>query len=223
MLIRGSEIDYRRSSQSSNRDAPAGSLRRLLGSRDLLIFAGCLFLFQFSNASLLPLASERLAGAYKANSELLTSALVVVPQVAAATVATWVTGKADVWGRKKLIAGAFLALVARTVLFAWVTGPWLLIAVQILGGLTAAVVGVLTPLVVADCTKNSGLFNSALGAIGMIAGIGATISTTVTGFIAQAFGFTWAFIAISAVALAGVAAVCFCLRETVSQSREDTT
>ena len=58
-----------------------------MGNRALLVFAGCLFLFQFSNASLLPLASERLVAGYKSSSELYTAALVIVPQLATALIA----------------------------------------------------------------------------------------------------------------------------------------
>ena len=99
------------------------------------------------------------------------------------------------------------------------TGPWFLIGVQVLGGLTSAAIGILTPLIVADCTKRTGLFNFALGATGMISGIGATISTAITGVIAQAFGFTWGFVTLGIAAGVGMAAVCMLLPETVHEAR----
>ena len=219
-MIRGSDIDNARARQSpSDGAAPVARWSDLMANRTLLVFAGCLFLFQFANASLLPLASERLVAGYRSQSELYTAAMVVVPQLATALIAGCVANKADVWGRKKLLVAAFAALLARTVLFAWIIGPWFLITVQLLDGLTAAVIGILTPLIVADCTKRTGLFNLALGATGMISGVGATISTTVTGIIAQAFGFTWAFITLGIVASVGVAAICRYLPETVQEAR----
>jgi len=44
-------------------------------------------------------------------------------------------------------------------LFAINFGQWFLVGVQVLGGLTAAVVGILTPLVVADLARQSGRYN----------------------------------------------------------------
>jgi MFS family permease len=61
-LIRHDEIDYARARQATGRkQVRAARWRDILKNRVLLIFAGCLFLFQFANASMLPLASERLA------------------------------------------------------------------------------------------------------------------------------------------------------------------
>ncbi|HSU07499.1 MAG TPA: MFS transporter [Acetobacteraceae bacterium] len=220
--INGREIDYARARQASGRKEPkAARWRELLRHRALVIFAVCLFLFQFANASMLPLASERLAADYVHMSEVVTSALVVVPQLVTALIAAWVGRKADEWGRRKLLIAAFAALLARTVLFALAFGPWFLVCVQVLGGLTATVIGILTPLVVADCTKRTGRYNFSLGAVGMVAGIGATISTTAIGFAAQRFGFTWGFVALAVVAGAGLATLWTFLPETSPAARED--
>ncbi len=53
----------------------------------------------------------------------------------------------------------------------------------------------------------------------MVSGIGATISTAITGVIAQAFGFAWGFVALGIVAGVGVVAVCLLLPETVHEAR----
>ncbi len=219
--IRGREIDYARARQAPQEDEGGTSRwRDLLRNRTLLIFAACLFLFQFTNASILPLASERLAIHDRGRSELITAALVVTPQLVTALVASWMARKADEWGRRLLLLLAFAALMARTALFAVALGPWFLIGVQVLGGLDASVIGILTPLVIADCTRGTGRYNVALGAVGMTGGVGATLSTTATGFVAVDFGFTIVFVALAVVAALGVLVLWLLLPETVSSARD---
>ena len=93
---------------------------------------------------------------------------------------------------------------------------------QVLGGITAVIIGIMTPLVVADVTRKSGRYNFALGAAGMIAGIGATISTTAIGFVAQGLGFTWGFLALAMVAGIGLAVIWLFMPETSHEAqRED--
>ncbi len=69
----------------------------------------------------------------------------------------------------------FGALAIRGVLFATVTDPYLLVAVQFFDGVTAAVFGVLIPLIVADIAFGSGHFNLAQGVVGTATGIGASL------------------------------------------------
>lgn len=220
-LIRSREIDYARARQSVGRkEQKAARWREMFRHRTLLVFAGSLFLFQFANASMLPLASERLAADHQGTSELITSALVMVPQVVTALIATWLARKADEWGRRRLLLLAFAALLARTILFAADFGQWYLVSVQVLGGLTAAVIGIMTPLVVADCTRQSGRYNFSLGFVSMVAMIGATISTTAVGFVAQEWGFLTGFLVLAAVAAAGLATLWLLFPETAQAARE---
>jgi hypothetical protein len=58
--------------------------RDIFRNRSLLTLALCLLLFQLANASLPPLASERVSVKHGGISELVTSAFVVVPQVVTA-------------------------------------------------------------------------------------------------------------------------------------------
>jgi len=219
-LINDAEVDYARARGAAGRTEPGvARWHELVRERRLLVLALCLFLFQFANASMLPLASERLAADYQFESEVVTAALVVVPQLVTALIAAWVARKADEWGRKWLFSAAFVALLARAVLFALAFGPWFLVGVQVLDGLSAAVVGILVPVIVADCTKGTGRYNFSLGGVNTISGLGATASTTAVGFLAQSLGFTAAFFALAAVAAAGLATVWLKVPETVHEAR----
>ncbi len=215
--IRGSDIDYARARSARDRSKPkeAARLRELAKNRRLLVFIVCLVLFQFANASVLPLASERLGQQLQHESELVTSALVVVPQVVTALIAAWVARRADDWGRKPLLLAGFAVLPLRAALFALMASPWYLVAIQASSGLTAAMIGIMTPLVIADVTRGSGRFNLAQGAAGTATGIGAALSTLASGYAAQLFGYTMGFLGLAAIGLIGLAVLYWWLPETM--------
>lgn len=217
--IRGDEIDYARARSAPGRDRPrkAARLRELSRHRGLLVFGACLTLFQFANASVMPLATGRLGRENIAESTLVTSALVVVPQLVAAALSAWATwsarGGGD-HGRKPLLLIGFGAVSAHAALFALPLGPWYLVAFQLLDGVSAAVIGIMMPLVIADLTRGSGRYNLAQGAVGLVTGIGASVSTLVSGYVAQLLGFDVTFLCLAAVGLLGFAGIALLLPET---------
>jgi len=214
--IRGEEIDYARARSARAPDKPRDvtQFRRLFRNRRLVVFIVALFLFQFADASVMPLTSEQLGQQHQHESELITSALIAVPQVVTALIALWIARRAEDWGRKPLLLAGFGALPLRIVLFALAPNPWYLLGIQVLGGITAAVIGIMTPLVIADVTRGSGRYNLAQGAAGTATGIGAAISTGATGYIAQLFGYTIGFLALLVVALLGLGILYWLLPET---------
>jgi predicted MFS family arabinose efflux permease len=72
-----------------------------------------------------------------------------------------------------------------------------LILVQALDGLGGAVFGIMAALVAADLTRRIGCLNLAMGTIGLAIGLGATLSTTLGGAIASAWGDTAAFLSLA--------------------------
>jgi MFS family permease len=204
--VRSTDIHFGRSCGQPNHHAPtppprAGRLS-LSKNYNLLIFAGCLFLFQFANASMLPLASERLAYRNGTAASFIISALIILPQVVVALSAPWVGQLAQSWGRRPFLLIGFGALVVRALLFAVTVEPPLLIGIQLLDGVSGTALGVLTALIVADLTNGTGRFNLAQGFVGMVAGIGATLSTTFFGSVVDKFGSANGFLGIAAAALA---------------------
>ena len=221
-LIRGRDIDYARARSSEGRREPnPARWRELAWNHRLVIFACCLFLFQFANASMLPLAGERAQS--PASASIGAGDRGDDRRAADHHGADRRVGarKADEWGRKKLLIAGFAALPPRALLFALAPGPWFLVGVQVLGGITAVIIGIMSPLVVADVTRKSGRYNFALGAVGMISGIGATISTTAVGFVARALGFTWGFLTLAVVAGIGLAVIWRFMPETAYEAQRD--
>ena len=190
-------------------------------NRSLLIFAGCEFLFQMANASMLPLAGEALAYSKEALSSLIVSALIMVPQVIVALMASWAGRRANTWGRRPLLLVGFAALPIRALAFAWTTNPMILIAAQILDGVSGTMLGVPTALIVADLTTGTGRFNLAQGFVGTMSGVGASLSTTLSGLVAGSFGRAAGFLSIAAVALAAVLLLWLRMPETNPSNRND--
>ena len=221
--IRSSDIHFGRASCVPNHQGPSAPprarLRSLSKNRGLLIFAGCVFLFQMANASMLPLASEAFAYSKEALSSLIVSALIMVPQVIVAIMAPWVGRRANIWGRRPLLLVGFAALPIRALVFAWTANPTILIAAQILDGLSGTMLGVLTALIIADLTMGTGRFNLAQGLVGTMSGIGASLSTTLSGLVAGSLGRAAGFLGIATVALAAVLLVWLLMPETKPSKR----
>jgi MFS family permease len=216
--IRPSDIHFDRASGLSDYQGPSSPprarRRTLWKNRGLLIFAGCVFLFQMANASMLPLAGEALAYSKEALSSLIVSALIMVPQVLVAIMAPWAGRQANTWGRRPLLLVGFAALPIRALVFASTTNPVILIAAQLLDGVSGTMLGVLTALIVADLTRGTGRFNLAQGFVGTISGIGASLSTTLSGLVAGSLGRAVGFLGIAAVALAAVLLLWLLMPET---------
>jgi MFS family permease len=193
---------------------PRARLQSLWKTPGLLIFAGCVFLFQMANASMLPLAGEAFAYSKEAFSSLIVSALIMVPQIIVAIMAPWTGRRANMWGRRPLLLVGFAALPIRALVFACTANPAILIAAQILDGVSGTMLGVLTALIVADLTSGTGRFNLAQGLVGTISGIGASLSTTLSGVMAGSFGRAAGFLGIAAVALAAVLLLWLLMPET---------
>ena len=216
--IRAADVHFGRScgapAHHGESEPPRSGRRILLKDFRLVIFATSLFLFQLANASVLPLAGEILVRKSQAHSSLVISALIIVPQIIVALMAPWVGRQAQDWGRRPLLLIGFAALPIRALGFALINDPLLLLAVQALDGISATVLGVLTALVVADLTGGTGRFNLAQGIVGTASGIGASISTTLSGLVAQRLGPSAAFMCIAAIALLGTLVIWFLMPET---------
>lgn len=109
---------------------------------------------------------------------------------------------------------ALVALTLRGALFATVANPFLLIPIQMLDGVAAACNAILVPLVTADVAGHTHHYNFALGVIGFAVGIGATISTTIAGMIADQIGEPMALLCLSLVGLVATVFAVLALPET---------
>jgi MFS family permease len=223
--IRPSDIHFGRTCGVPDHHGPRAPRRARYWSiwtnRSLLTFAGCVFLFLTANASMLPLAGESLVYSAVPFSSLIVSALIIVPQLIVALMAPWAGRLAKTWGRRPLLIVGFSALPVRALVFAWTTDPMVLIAAQVLDGVSGTMLGVLTALTVADLTKGTGRFNLAQGFVGTMSGVGASVSTTLSSLVAGSQGRTAGFLGIAAVAVAAMVLLWSLMPETNPSHEEE--
>jgi MFS family permease len=200
---------------------PRARRRAFWKNRTLLVFAGCLFLFQMVDASMLPLIGGMLSHTAGSGSALVMAGLLVVPQVIVAVMAPWVGRWAKSWGRRPLLLIGFGVLPIRALLFTVIADPVLLIVVQVLDAVSGTVLGVLQALIIADLTNGTGRFNLAQSLVGVVSGIGASASTTLSGLIAESFGRAAGFLAMALVGSAAFATVWLFMPETKPSSRQN--
>lgn len=215
--IRDREIDPEQAHGAASHPGPnAGStsIFRLLSQRPLLVFAAAVLLLQLANAAMLPLMAGIVTAHSSSSAPALIAASIIVPQVIVALISPSIGRTAQIWGRRPLLMLAFAALVVRGLAFAVINEPAMLVAVQVLDGVTAAVFGVLVPLTIADVAFGSGHFNLAQGIIGTATGIGASLSPVLAGYASDHLGHGVAFTGLAAVAIVGLAVIWVAMPET---------
>lgn len=200
--MRSNEIDPTRAHggtpQPNSRRVNVG-LRSILQNRTLLIFVVCATMFHLSNSALLPLMSSVITMRSSQWATVMVAACIVLPQLVVALLSPWVGREAQAWGRRPLLLIGFAALPIRGGLTAITSDPYILVAIQALDGISAAAMGVLVTLVIADATRGTGRFNLAQGVVGTGVGLGASLSTTLAGYLSDHFGSNAAFFGLAAI------------------------
>lgn len=213
-----SATEKKKDRQKDQKDQAASehkeTLRELLRDRRLLVFACCVILFHLSNAAMLNLAAGDVTAHMGDNVQLVIAACIIVPQMVVAMLSPTVGRYAQSWGRKPIMLIGFSALPIRALLFAGVSSPYLLVPVQVLDGLSAAAFGVMLPLIAVDVGGDKGRYNLCIGIFGLAAGIGATLSTSIAGFVADRFGNTVSFLGLASAGALAVLLVWLAMPET---------
>jgi MFS family permease len=198
----------------AQRKGPMRRKRELWRDPLLLTFSGCVFMFHLSNAAVLPFATAAMKSQGIRNTDLLAAIALVVSQLVVALAAPRIGLLAQSRGRKLILLAGFVALALRCLALAIENEPYALVACQLLDGISGSVIGVMVPLVVSDITHEGGRFNFAMGFVGLAMAIGATLSTTIAGYLTEFFGTSVAFLCLAAAAAAGCVLVAFALPET---------
>ncbi len=216
-LIREEEIDPIRADGGLNGALPGhkpSSVAMLLRKPSLLILTFCVFLFHAANAAMLPLVGAEMTVRSGYWATALVAACIVLPQLVVALIAPGIGRLAVSKGRRPVLILGFAVLPIRAAVLALNSDPAIIIGVQVLDGLSAAVLGVLVPLSLADISRGTGRFNLAQGIVGSATGIGAAASTAVAGYLATQFSVSLAFAGLAITAVCAFLTVLVALPET---------
>jgi predicted MFS family arabinose efflux permease len=201
LRIAPADIDHRAArglGQDGGDETP--SWRLLLTSRPLIVLSLTLALFHLGNAAMLPLLGQALVARGATQAGAYTAATIVIAQftmIAMALAASRLALRRGYW---IVFVLALIALPLRGALAASALGEWVLVPVQILDGVGAGLLGVAVPGLVARILAGTGHVNAGLGAAMTMQGIGAALSTTVAGIVAERFGYPAAFLTLGAIA-----------------------
>lgn len=194
--------------------------RQLFAERPFTVLAIGTALFHFANAPMLALASQKLALEAKGFESAVTSAAIIVAQLATIPMAFLVM-RADRIGAKPLLILAFAALPLRGILFAMVDDPSWMIAFQLLDGIGAGLFDVLLPLVLYGAVLGSGRYNMARGMLGAIQGVGGASSYAFAGSLVVWGGYSVAFAVLAGVGVIALLLILMAMPETVSSIRAE--
>jgi predicted MFS family arabinose efflux permease len=196
------EIDHRAARGAAGHDSEeVAGFSVLLRSKPLLVLGATLTLFHLGNAAMLPLLSQAALAKGGGNPSAFTGATIVIAQLTMVPVALFAARLAEAKGYWPVFLLALVALPLRGVIASAISDEWGLWPVQILDGFGAGVLGVAVPGLVARILAGTGHVNAGLGAVMTLQGIGAALSTSVGGVIAERLGYPVAFLVLGAIAL----------------------
>jgi len=206
LFIDPKRIDHRAARGLSEQGGtPGKGLSILVQSAPLAILAATLALFHLGNAAMLPLLGQALVARGAGDPSAFTGATVIVAQltmIPMALLAAWLAARRGYW---IVLLMALIALPIRGAIAAWLTHPAGLVPVQMLDGVGAGLLGVAVPGLVARILAGTGHINAGLGVVITLQGIGAALSPTLGGFVAQRFGYSASFAVLGLVAVAALA------------------
>ena len=201
LLIDPAAIDHRAARGENEDQAEALPLRQVWAVPGLVAFLVSVMLFHFGNAAMLPLAGQVLAQTHPGTEAVALSACIIAAQAVMVGVA-WAVGRAlkSGIGRKPIFLLALAVLPVRGILFTMFDDPIAIVAIQLLDGVAAGIFGVIAVIIASDLMQGTGRFNLAQGLAALATGIGAGLSNLCAGYVVQFYGYSTAFLSLSAIA-----------------------
>ncbi len=209
-MIRSGDIDHARArglgAEGSAQHAEPTSFLALMRSMPLLILGVTLMLFHMANAAMLPLLGQAMVARGTAgDASAYTAATVIVAQLTMVPMAVLAARLAVSRGYWIVFVLALVALPIRGLLAGAVTHPFILVPVQVLDGVGAGLLGVAVPGLVARILSGTGHINAGLGTVMTMQGVGAALSATIGGYVAERLGYGASFLALGSIAILALA------------------
>ena len=102
-------------------------------------------LFHVANAAMLPLVGSDMTTRTGQWATALVAACILGPQLVIAPISPRVGQLAQSWGRRPVLLLGFAVLPLRGALLACTNDPFMIVAVQMLDGISGAVLGIIVP------------------------------------------------------------------------------
>lgn len=186
-------------------------LCKALGDVRVLFLGVVMFCFHLSNAYMLPLLSQRAHTLGIDSSGAYAAATILIAQCTMIGISLLCMRLLQTKGNPHfssiyvyLMGIALFGLIVRGGVAAHFDGILAMIIVQILDGVGAGIVGVILPLLVAMLMRGSGHINAAFACVMTFGGVGAALSGSLGGYIAQYFGYFYAYLTLAFVAAFGL-------------------
>lgn len=219
-LINPAEIDHKRAREMKEENSMPISLPELLSDKRLLIFSLALGVWQLANAGLCPAAAQNIAENHADFTRLSMPLCILVGQMIMIPMAI-LTGKfTPVFGRKTFLQIAFIILPIRAFLLSLTSEPLFVLLIQLLDGVGAGIIIVLTSIVASDLAQGTGRFNAARSVTLFAQGIGTAGSNLLAGWMIDKHGYAYAFSFLALIAVCAFLICQFGVVESFAERRE---
>ena len=168
-------------------DRPSG-LRTLVATPGLVVLALVLLMFHFGNAPMSRLIAQDFA--IELDTPFRTTAIITgVAQLS--MIATAVAAPAAIrrFGLSTVLLIGLCALPIRGLIAGTLPGFWTIFPVQMLDGVGAGLVGIVTPVAVERLLAGTGRFNVGFAAVMTVQGVGASLSNVIAGAVVSVRGY----------------------------------
>lgn len=204
--IRGADIDHdaaRGLAEADTGDRPSG-LRTLVATPGLVVLALVLLMFHFGNAPMSRLIAQDFA--IELGTPFRTTAIITgVAQLSMIAAAVAAPAAIRRFGLSTVLLVGLCALPIRGVIAGTLPGFWTIFPVQMLDGVGAGLVGIVTPVAVERLLAGTGRFNVGFAAVMTVQGVGASLSNVIAGAVVSARGYQASHLLSGAIAVTAIA------------------
>ncbi len=160
----------------------------LIHTPGLVLLAVILLIFHWGNAPMSRLIAQQFS--IELGTPFRTTAIITgvsqVAMIAVAALAPWLIRRI---GLANVFLIGLLALPLRGFIAGSSSGFWMVYPAQMLDGVGAGLLGILTPVAVERLLAGTGRFNVGLAAVMMVQGVGASLSNVVAGWLVTKGGY----------------------------------
>ncbi|MEH3132510.1 MAG: MFS transporter [Mycolicibacterium neoaurum] len=190
LCVSPADIDHdtaRGLAEADTGDRPSG-LRTLVATPGLVVLALVLLMFHFGNAPMSRLIAQDFA--IELDTPFRTTAIITgVAQLSMIAAAVAAPAAIRRFGLSTVLLIGLCALPIRGLIAGTLPGFWTIFPVQILDGVGAGLVGIVTPVAVERLLAGTGRFNVGFAAVMTVQGVGASLSNVIAGAVVSARGY----------------------------------